>query len=210
MNNVLIKVCGICDDSLLPEIAIAGVNYVGIVFHPPSRRYVQIDQAIKISQTAIKAKLIPVGIFVNHSAAEMQSICELTHIRVLQLHGQKAKLQHHLLPKKYQRIYVKDVANNGEIHIEKGMTYLDNKRDWILYDHPEAGKGRSFDWVNFKNNFKFRWFIAGGLSSANVGDALKLHPDGVDISSSLENQAGEKDIYRIKKLVKAVRGASCK
>ena len=50
--------------------------------------------------------------------------------------------------------------------------------------------------------------LAGGLSAANVAEAIRtVRPRGVDVSSAVEDQPGQKDPTLIKQFVSAARAA---
>jgi phosphoribosylanthranilate isomerase len=45
------------------------------------------------------------------------------------------------------------------------------------------------------------WFLAGGLTPDNIGEALQqLQPDGIDLSSGVERSAGDKDLAKVSQL----------
>ena len=203
MSDLIIKICGVRDPVIAEQAVKAGANLIGIIFHPGSPRYVDVDHAIAISDTIIKAGAKPVAVFVNQSFAEMHEICELTNIKTIQLHGTFSRSQHYLFSNDYQRIYVKAAGENQD---DKGMKFLDCDRDMILIDHPDSGCGKSFDWKTFKYNLPFRWLLAGGLTPSTVASAIhELLPDGVDVSSGVEVSRGQKDIALIKQFILSVR-----
>jgi phosphoribosylanthranilate isomerase len=207
MDNHLIKICGIRDPHMAEQAAIAGAHLIGIIFHMPSPRYVSLDQAAAISIAARNAGALPVAVFVNHTDVEMRSICEAAHIHIVQLHGATARAHHHLLPDTYQRIYVQEVSDKGELQIDQDIRYLDSKRDFILIDHAQPGQGNVINRKRFYYDLPFPWILAGGLSPANVAAAINdLQPNGVDVSSGVESSKGNKDIFLIKKFVTTVRG----
>ncbi len=115
MSKPLIKICGIMDAEIAGQAAQMGVDFIGIVFHPASRRYVNINQAKKIVAAAKAGNAQPVGVFVNHSAQQMAEIASATGIQYIQLHGPQSLRQHYLLPEKYSRIYVQTVPPDGVI-----------------------------------------------------------------------------------------------
>ena len=75
--------------------------------------------------------------------------------------------------------------------------------DYIMLDSG-GGTGEAFD-HSLIRDCKREFFLAGGLSSDNVGEAVSIYgPYAVDASSSLETD-GVKDIKKMTAFVKAVR-----
>ncbi len=207
MANHIIKICGIRDAEMAKQTANAGANLIGIIFHPASPRYVNLEQATAISIAARNAGALPVAVFVNHTDVEMRNICESTNIDIVQLHGKIARAHHHLLPDTYQRIYVQNLSDKGEIQIESGLEYLDSERDFVLIDHIVPGQGNRIQRKGFHYDLPFPWILAGGLSPSNVVAAINdLQPNGVDVSSGVESSKGNKDIFLIQKFITSVRG----
>jgi phosphoribosylanthranilate isomerase len=207
MINHIIKICGVTNPDMAEKAASAGAHFIGIVFHPASARYVSINQAITISHAARKGGALPVAVFVNQTAAEMQNICEQSNIDIVQLHGETARLNHHLLPPEYQRIYVKNISANGRLQIDTGLSHLRTERDMILIDHETPGQGNSINLEGFHYDLPFPWLLAGGLTSSNVAKTiLDLQPDGVDVSTGVESSLGNKDIHLIQSFITAARG----
>lgn len=207
MGNHLIKICGIKDADTAVKAANAGVNYIGIIFHQDSPRSVTAAEARLIAQAARNAGALPVAVFTTQSAADMQHICDECNIDIVQLHGEKVRAQHHLLPQACQRIYVMHPSLAGELSTDAGYQYLDQERDFILIDHHESGQGKSIAKINYQ--LDYRWFLAGGLTAANVANVIAaFHPDGVDVASGVESARGYKDINLIQQFVSTVRGCS--
>ncbi len=206
MTNPLIKICGIRDPDMATQAVAAGVHFIGILFHPLSLRQVDQRQAKKIAQATIKAGAIPVAVFVDHDADAMRHICELTHIKTVQLHGTTARTQHHLLPDDYQRIYVHTAPYSKT---DDGLQHLAIDRDFILIDHSDSGQGKQINWQAFQYDLPFRWLLAGGLTPDNVMTAMHiLQPHGVDVSSGVESSKANKDIFLIQQFIQSVRGVT--
>ena len=79
----------------------------------------------------------------------------------------------------------------------------ETKADYILFDNG-LGSGETFNWEILKD-FRKPYFLAGGLTDANVTGAIqRLSPYAVDISSGVETD-GYKDPDKIKSFIDAVR-----
>ncbi len=210
-NQILIKICGI----KTPEIALAaakmGADFIGLVFCPSSRRFISLPEAKIISEAAAGADVKVVGVFARHDVREIIKICEFTGIKTAQLHGAAAKHYAYKLPQDIQRIYVVNVRDDGKIldaEDKKNIGYLDPARDYLLFDSLEAGSGRGFDFSHFKSVYGLTFFLAGGLNADNVKGALDVvKPDGVDVSSGVENIDGVKDANLIKQFILQTRQA---
>jgi phosphoribosylanthranilate isomerase len=75
-----------------------------------------------------------------------------------------------------------------------------------------GGTGKSFDWnmaVPIAEGMRqggVKLIVAGGLTPANVGDAIGLlKPWGVDVASGVEARPGKKDPEKVRAFVRAVR-----
>ncbi|OAI48246.1 hypothetical protein AYO45_05230 [Gammaproteobacteria bacterium SCGC AG-212-F23] len=197
--NPLIKICGIKTPELAEQAAKAGANFIGIVLHPQSKRYVSIEQAKTIAAASTENGATPVAVFVNHTFTQMQEICNITHIQTVQLQGDTARKQHSQLPKHYQRFYVRSVDNDNEFN------GCDPHRDYLLFDNKTAGSGKTFNWNALNYTGCFRIGIAGGLTVDNIVLAInKFHPAIVDVSTGVEDASGEKNIFLIQKFIKSV------
>jgi phosphoribosylanthranilate isomerase len=207
MPQRLVKICGIRHAETARQAALAGADYIGLIFHPESRHCVTIQQAAMISRAAQEYDATPVGVFVDQDARAIEDICKQTDIHIVQLHGRQPRSEHHLLPDTYQRIYVRPVNLQGNIQAddEGGLRYCHSTRDFLLFDSSD-GKGVAFNWQHFHYEDNFRWFLAGGLTLQNIGEALQhLDPSGIDISSGVENSAGEKEAALIQLFIQTAR-----
>lgn len=202
-----IKICGFRSVRMAEEAVRAGAHFIGIVCHPASKRYVDRHTAREIAQAVLAIGGIPVAVFVDHSASEMLTFCQYTGIEVIQLHGANARREHPLLPKHYQRIYACSI-DEASIILEDliGLTTCDPQRDYVLFDAKQAGSGQPFAWEKLDYTGPFRMGIAGGVSAANVAEAIAyFHPALVDVSSKVERTPGEKDRELIKAFCRSVQ-----
>ena len=87
--------------------------------------------------------------------------------------------------------------------------------DAILLDtyHKDklGGAGETFNWdlaLEAKTRFDLPMILAGGLTSENVGEAIrKVHPYAVDVSSGVEAEPGRKDHLKLREFFRAVAKA---
>ena len=71
-----------------------------------------------------------------------------------------------------------------------------------------GGAGRSFDWSRIPGSRSKPIVLAGGLTAATVGPAIRqVRPAAVDVSSGVETAKGIKDPEKIVAFVRAVREA---
>jgi phosphoribosylanthranilate isomerase len=201
MVKTFIKICGLRCPEQAFQTAKLGANFIGVVFHPPSKRYVSTTQAKEIVEAAKKGGALTAGIFVNQNADEMAQIIDEIKVQLIQLNGDICKQQHHLLSDQYTRIFV---LTASECNIN--LPFCDKNRDFLLFDHPNAGGGQSFDWRHFNYTGCFRWGLAGGLTAHNVQQAKRLlKPHLLDVSTGVENALGEKDLNLIKQFIRSSR-----
>ena len=208
-KQILIKICGIKTPEMAFVAAKMGADFIGVVFHPFSKRFVQSQMARVICEAAENGGAEVVGVFVNQSSSEMLEVCELAGINIIQLHGAIAKQEAYKLPQSIKRIYVVNVDYSGRIFDDsdkKNIESLDPRRDYLLFDGVEAGSGKAFDFEQFKNPSDFPFFLAGGLETSNVKKAICMtRPNGVDVSSKVENIYGEKDLKLIEQFILRVK-----
>ena len=209
--STVIKICGLHD----PEIAKApvelGAQYIGIMMYPDSKRYVSIDVATKISAAVKAVGGIPVAVFVDATAEQMQNQCEKIDVQTVQCHGGLSRSEHVLLPEPYQRIYVLHVNSDGVCQGDPdgGLVNLKKHRDFLLYDSMKGGSGESFSLKQFKHAYDFPFLLAGGLRADSVAEAIRLvRPFGVDVSSGVEISPGIKDLNLIKRFIEQVGEAA--
>jgi phosphoribosylanthranilate isomerase len=81
----------------------------------------------------------------------------------------------------------------------------------ILVDGSAGGHGESFEWSSLTPHLERTSkpiVLAGGLTPANVGDAIRaVRPFAVDVSSGVERERGVKDPELIRQFCEAVRAA---
>lgn len=196
-----IKICGI---KRLEDIGIVNKykpDYIGFVF-AESKRKVTRDLAYRLKQD-LDADIIAVGVFVDSPVEEIVELFEAGIIEMAQLHGSES--EQYIQNLKQRTDDELKIINAIEISKETDLSKFDNSQsDYLLFDSGK-GSGKTFDWNLIKKDIKKEFFLAGGLSSSNVMEAIEqFNPYAIDLSSSLETD-GVKDENKIKEIMELIR-----
>jgi phosphoribosylanthranilate isomerase len=190
---VIVKICGITNETDA-EVAIeAGANALGINFYPRSPRFVTLEQARRV--TRLPGNHLRVGIFVNAEPDELLRMTAEAGLDVVQVHGafRRTRLR------TWRGLRAGEPAPAEDEGVEA-----------YLLDTPGTdfgGSGRTFDW-SLAASFPRRKIVAGGLDEWNVAAAIEASaPWGVDACSRLESSPGIKDANRVRAFIKAARAA---
>ena len=196
-----IKLCGMMAPEDILNAAALGADFVGFVFAPESRRYLEREQAAALKRM-LPGTIPAVGVFVNEKPELVAELLAAGVIDMVQLHGSEDEAYIAALRKLTDRPLIKAFQLRRREDLKEAEK---SSADMLLLDSG-AGSGQTFEW-SWLQEFHRPYFLAGGLSAENAGEALsQLHPYGVDVSSALES-AGKKDPEKMKAFVEAVRRA---
>lgn len=194
-----IKLCGLsrpCDIEAANEL---NPDYIGFVFAPKSKRYVTYEKAAEL-KSLLSPKIKAVGVFVNEHPQNIAKLLLNGIIDIAQLHGAEGEEDIAQLRLLADKPIIKAFRMETENDIKAANR---STADYILLDSG-AGTGTVFDWGLLKN-IERPYFLAGGLDTSNVADAVKsLHPFAVDVSSGIETN-GVKDQTKMAAFTAAVR-----
>ncbi|MBP3569923.1 MAG: phosphoribosylanthranilate isomerase [Lachnospiraceae bacterium] len=194
-----IKLCGLkrlCDIAYVNELA---PDYIGFVFAKESRRYVSPEEA-KVLRSRLQTGIVPVGVFVDEEKEQVAKLVKQNIIEAVQLHGQETEEYIQELRTMVSCPIIKAFRMESRTDVAAAKESL---ADYVLLDSG-GGSGATFDWSMLKEMNR-PYFLAGGLTSENVSEAIKKHqPFAVDASSSLET-GGVKDRKKMTNFVQAVR-----
>ena len=217
MPRTRVKICGItCVDDALAA-ARAGADAIGFVLWPGSPRAVALEQARAIA-SVLPPFVSVVGLFVDPAPDHVRAAVAGVPLDVLQFHGAEAPE----FCRAFGRPYIKAVpvpANAAKADLlEYAVRYPD--ACGLLFDAPPSGglpggTGQTFDWQALPEALPRPLVLSGGLTAANVGEAVRrMRPWAVDVSSGVEAIGadgkairGRKDRARIVAFIEAVRNA---
>ena len=198
-----VKFCGLTRLADVDAAVSLGVDAIGLVFHPASPRGVDAAQAAQLV-AAVPAFVTTVGLFVDAEAEWVRSMLGQVPLGSLQFHGAEPADY----CRSFGRPWIKSVAVRAGVDLAAAMQRYADASSLLLdtYDPALAGgTGRRFDWGLVPSDQAGRIILAGGLTAANVTDAIRqLRPYAVDVSGGIEQAKGIKDPDKMTDFMKGV------
>ena len=209
-----IKVCGITNIDEALALSKAGVNYMGFIFYPASKRYVL--HALTLDQ--IKSVQLPgvlkVGVFVNEPINDVIATATAAGLDMVQLHGDetpnycKEMANHYPVIKAFRISETDDVAY-------KISEYLEDI-DYLLFDTASSvfgGSGISFDWKKLANATGQKpYFLSGGIGPDDVSKITSFvqsdtagNCTALDVNSKFETAPGQKNIQLLQSFIPTIK-----
>src|SRR3982750_680739 len=84
-----IKICGVSTVADVEAAVESGADAIGLVFHPPSRRCLTLDDAARLAR-ALPPYVTPVALFVNAAPAQIVAALAAIPNLLLQFHGDES------------------------------------------------------------------------------------------------------------------------
>lgn len=203
----LVKICGITSVDDAGVAVEAGADMIGLIFYPPSPRYVTPDQA-RVIVDSLPSSLPAVGVFVNETVDTITRIARESGVHVIQLHGEEEPELCQQLP---WRI-VKTFRFTEHVRPDMMPRYA---VDAFLIEGFHAdfygGGGVRADWQRVASLHKYgRIILAGGLTTENVREAIRIvRPYAVDVCSGVEASPGKKDWCKVRAFIACVKALQC-
>lgn len=201
-----VKICGItCIEDAEAAVA-AGASALGFVFYAPSPRHVSVQTAAEII-AGLPPFVTSVGLFVNAERQQVTTVLEQTGLDLLQFHGDEPES----FCSGFARPYIKALRVRPGLDIRGQVAAYASARGVLLDAYRPGvpgGTGEVFDWELVPGELASRLILAGGLTPANVADAIRrVKPFAVDVSGGVEAAPGRKDRARIAAFMAAVQQA---
>jgi phosphoribosylanthranilate isomerase len=219
-HRTRVKICGITREEDLHAAVHAGVDAVGFVLYAHSPRCVSSTRAVQLA-AQLPPFVTPVFLFVNETIEKIRALHALCARAAVQLHGDEGAQYcadlglPHLRALRVSDADLVAVTQANDDRLLQSMQAFSAASAYLLDTHVAAygGSGKSFDWTKFnwtsiQNHAKAALVLGGGLSPANVAEAIHLvRPWAVDVSSGVERAKGIKDDIKIHAFMSAVRNA---
>lgn len=202
----LVKICGVTSVADAAVAVDAGADMIGLIFHPPSPRYVTPGQAESIV-ASLPPELPAVGVFVNKSLETITEVARESGISRVQLHGDESP----------------DLCRRLPWRCIKTFRFTDKVQPEMMPDYPVhafliegfhdelyGGGGVKADWFRVATLHSYgRIILAGGLTPDNVREAIAtVQPYAVDVCSGVEAAPGRKDAAKVRDFVKYAKTAA--
>ncbi|WP_086609178.1 phosphoribosylanthranilate isomerase [Erythrobacter donghaensis] len=209
MAGTLIKICGISTPETLAAAVQAGASHVGFVHFAKSPRHLALADAATLRRQ-VPGHVKSVLLLVNPAPDSLAEAIRTIAPDVVQFHGQEtpdtlARFRADTGIEAWRAMAVKDAESLAGVAAFRGAA------DRVLLDAPAStlpgGNGTRFDWSLLAGwDAPLAWGLAGGLTPANVAEAIRLTGAPlVDTSSGVERSPGIKDVDKIAAFCKAAR-----
>jgi len=221
LHRTRIKLCGLTQLADVEHAVALGADAIGLVFYPPSPRYVAIERAAELARRAGPFVTVT-GLFVNAGADDVARVLDQVPLTLLQFHGDETPEQCADIADKVGLPWLRALRVQPGIDLVEFADRFAAAQGLLLDAFVEGygGGGHVFDWTQIPSQWlpqspslptpsaAPRLVLSGGLSAQNVAGAIeRVRPYAVDVSSGIEAARGVKDHARMTAFVRAVREA---
>lgn len=189
-----------CDAENIRAVAAFDPDYLGFIFYPGSKRYINAD-AVHLAGLDLPG-VRRTGVFVNATLESILKKIALYHLDAVQLHGRETPEFCKRLKEAGTEV-IKAFGVDPTFDFAHLEGYVSDC-DYFLFDtrtQHHGGSGKMFDWsilTSYKHEKKY--FLSGGLSLDSI-QAIKAITDdrlyAVDLNSKFETEPGMKDIEKL-------------
>ena len=214
MSAPAIKICGLTTPDALEATIAARADYAGFNFFPPSPRFLDSARARALAEQAGR-RIARVGVFVDADDALIAEAIAAATLDAIQLHGSETAERAAQLKSRFAIPVWKVLSIAAPADLARAQTYV-GVADFLLLDAKTpkgaalpGGMGLTFDWAMLAGwKPPLPWGLAGGLTAANVAEAVRqTGAPLVDAASGVESAPGVKDGAKIAAFCTAARGA---
>ncbi|MFT5492163.1 MAG: phosphoribosylanthranilate isomerase [Limisphaerales bacterium] len=204
--DTYIKICGITSRNGAAMAAASLADAIGLMFYEPSPRFVSLESAENIA-AAIPESIQKVGVFVNAEPDYVREAIDRCGLDVAQFHGDESP--------EYCAQFETKVWKAFRIRDKESLRALPPYETdaWLLDSYVKGqpgGTGEKFNWdlAVAAKELGRPILLAGGLTAANVADAVRhVRPFGLDVSSGVESAPGRKDPDKVHDFIYAAKTA---
>jgi phosphoribosylanthranilate isomerase len=201
-----IKVCGMKSPQNITELLELSPDYIGLIFHPASPRFVDNIMATYLEFLEKITKPVKTGVFVNQSKEYILKQIQTYSLAAIQLHGNETpefcQNLKETVGNDIQLIKAFSIAQKQDFNLTSNY---ETSTDYFLFDTKtptHGGSGQKFDWqlLTFYQGNK-PYFLSGGIDSEDSQTIKNLRDDrlyALDLNSKFEITPAQKDITKLK------------
>jgi len=201
-----VKICGITNVEDALTAVEQGADAIGLVFYPPSPRYVSLEKAVEIVN-ALPAFVTVVALFVDATKDAIEAVLSQVKIDLIQFHGNESVEE----CRRYGKAYMKAIRVKTDTNLVQYAADYSDAKALLLDTYTEGvpgGTGQVFDWALIPKDLTKPVVLAGGLDAENVALAIRqVKPYAVDVSGGVEFKKGVKDAAKIAAFMRGVGNA---
>ena len=199
MPSPAIKICGLTTPDTLEAAIAARAEWFGLMFVEKSPRFASPEVAAELGRRA-EDRIGRIGVFLDAGDAAIAEAVAAGQLDVLQLHGSETPARCAELHSRHGLPVWKVMSVAARADLDHAEAYA-GAADLVLLDAKTpkgslpGGLGLAFDWDLLAGwQAPLPWGLAGGLSPANVAEAVRrTGAPLIDASSGLEAEPGIKE-----------------
>ena len=201
-----IKHCGITTFDDAHAAAEAGAWALGMIFWEGSPRRCHPAEAPAIG-ASLRRTLELVGVFVNATLEEIETIVQSAALSIVQLHGDEGPVFCTEVARRTGAKVIKATRVRSRAQLQAAAAF---HTDFHLLDAYveglRGGSGETIDWEIVRGQrLNAPIILSGGLNADNVADAIATtKPFAVDVASGTESSPGVKDHAKLQAFADAV------
>lgn len=203
-HRTRVKVCGLTRVQDVTAAVEAGVDALGFVFVPTSKRALGIETAQPLF-AAVPPFVQTVALLLDAPAEQVRAVMDALSPDLLQFHGRESGAYCRQFGRPYIKAFGADILADSQ-ELTRVMADHPTARGFLLDSHATGGlggTGQAFDWSRWPAGQHTQPLIlAGGLTADTVQSAIHaLAPYAVDVSSGVEISAGIKSAEKIQDFI---------
>lgn len=208
--SVEAKICGLSTPETLDAAVQGGARWVGFVTYPRSPRHISTD-LLRALGARVPKSVGRVGLFVDPDDALLDERLATGAIDMLQLQGSETPARVSEVKARTGKSVMKVINVATRADVERGIAAYASVADRLMFEPAggvlPGGNAKVFDWTILRGiTVPLPWFLAGGLTPDNVGDAVRVSgAPTVDVSSGVESSRGVKSIELIRAFLDRVK-----
>ncbi|OAN56378.1 phosphoribosylanthranilate isomerase [Sphingobium sp. TCM1] len=211
MSRLAIKICGLSTPETVGAAVRAGASHLGFVHFPKSPRHVEPEQMAALA-AAVPAHVERIAVVVDPDDEQLTGLTRSGVLTAFQLHGKESAERAAAIRQRFGLPVWKAISVKTRADID-GASRYSGAVDRLLFDAktPDGaalpgGMGLRFDWTLLCGlSIPSPWGLSGGLSIANVCEAIRVTGAPlIDVSSGVEDGPGIKSVDKITAFCKAV------